>query len=45
MNAERGRGKLIKLAPTAHIDGVAAMTDAFTVRQHDWAELGERLQN
>ena len=45
MNAERGRGKLIKLNPNDHIDGVAALTDAFCVRQHDWDKYGERLQN
>lgn len=45
MNAERGRGKLIKINPTQHIDGVAALSDAFCVRQHDYAEIGERLKN
>ena len=45
MNAERGRGKLIKINPSMHIDGVAALTDAFCVRQHDYAEIGERLKN
>ena len=45
MSVERGRGKLVKLNPSAHIDGVAALADAFTVRQHDWAELGDRLTN
>lgn len=45
MNAERGRGKLIKLNPTAHIDGMAALADAFCVRQHDWNIYGDRLMN
>lgn len=45
MNAERGRGKLIKINPTLHIDGVCALADAFCVRQHDYAEIGERLKN
>ena len=45
MSVERGRGKLIKLSPNAHIDGVAAMADAFCVRQHDFDELGDRLRN
>ena len=33
MSVERGRGKLVKLAPTDHIDGTAALLDAMTVRQ------------
>ena len=45
MNAERGRGKLIKLNPNDHIDGVAALADAFCVRQKWYAEIGERLAN
>lgn len=45
MNSERGRGRLIKLNPTAHIDGVAALADAFTVRQKWHDEIGGRLQN
>lgn len=45
MNAERGRGKLIKLNPSAHIDGMAALADAFCVRQHDWNIYGDRLMN
>lgn len=45
MSAERGRGKLIKLNPTDHIDGTAALLDAMTVRQAHYAELGQRLKN
>ena len=45
MNSERGRGRLIKLNPTAHIDGVAALADAFAVRQKWHDEIGGRLQN
>ena len=45
MNAERGRGKLIKINPSQHIDGVCAMADAFCVRQHDYNEIGDRLKN
>ena len=45
MSVERGRGKLVKLNATSHIDGMAALSDAFCVRQHDWDELGDRLQN
>ena len=45
MNAERGRGKLIKLSPSLHIDGMAALADAFTVRQKWYSEIGDRLKN
>lgn len=45
MNVERGRGKLIKLSPSDHIDGVASLADAFCVRQKWYGELGERLEN
>lgn len=45
MSAERGRGKLVKLNPTARIDGVAALVDALTVRQKWFAEIGEQLKN
>ena len=45
MSVERGRGRLIKLNASSHIDGVAAMTDAFCVRQHDWVEFEDRLKN
>ena len=45
MSTERGRGKLIKLNPTAHIDGVAALADAFCVRQKWFNEIGDRLLN
>ena len=45
MNVERGRGKLIKLSREAHIDGCAALADAFTVRQKWWNEDGDRLKN
>ena len=45
MSVERGRGKLVKLSPTLHIDGTAALADAFTVRQKWYAEIGEQLRN
>ena len=45
MSTERGRGKLIKLNPNAHIDGVAALADAFCVRQKWFNEIGDRLLN
>ena len=45
MNAERGRGRLIKLSPKDHIDGCAALSDAFCVRQKWFNEIGDRLAN
>lgn len=45
MSVERGRGKLVKINPTMHIDGVAAMADAFCVRQKWYSEIGDRLLN
>lgn len=45
MSTERGRGKLIKISPMAHIDGTAALADAFTVRQKWWSEIGAQLKN
>ena len=45
MSTERGRGKLVKLAPSLHIDGCAALLDAMTVRQKWYAEIGEQLTN
>lgn len=45
MSTERGRGRLIKISPTAHIDGMAALLDALTVRQKWHSEIGGRLKN
>lgn len=45
MSVERGRGKLVKLNASSHIDGVAAMSDAFCVRQKWWNEIGKWLEN
>ena len=45
LNAERGRGKLIKINPTARIDGVAALADALCVRQKWFGEIGQQLKN
>ena len=45
MNVERGRGRLIKLNNNSHIDGCAALADAFCVRQKWYGEMGEQLQN
>lgn len=45
MNVERGRGRLVKINPNAHIDGTAALSDAFCVRQKWYGEIGEQLAN
>lgn len=45
MNVERGRGRLIKMSPSAHIDGVASLADAFCVRQKYYGEFGLQLEN
>ena len=45
MSTERGRGKLVKLSPSLHIDGCAALLDAMTVRQKWYGEIGAQLQN
>lgn len=45
VSAEKGRSKLIKIEPRAHIDGMAALIDAITVRQKWWNEVGEQLKN
>lgn len=45
MSAERGRGRLVKINPNLHIDGVASLLCAMTVRQKWFGELGDRLVN
>lgn len=45
MSTERGRGKLVKVSPSVHIDGCAALLDALTVRQKWYSEIGEQLKN
>ena len=45
MSTERGRGKLVKVRPSLHIDGCAALLDAMTVRQKWYSEIGEQLKN
>lgn len=45
MNTETNRRKLVKLRQTAHIDGMAALLDAFCVRQKWYGEIGEQLRN
>jgi phage terminase large subunit-like protein len=45
ISTEKGRSKLIKIKPSAHIDGMAALLDAMTVRQKWYAEIGQQLRN
>lgn len=45
VNAERGRGRLVKINSKMRIDGVASLSDAFCVRQHDYDMIGDRLKN
>ena len=45
VSSEKGRSKLVKIKPTAHIDGMAALLDAMTVRQKWYAEIGGQLKN
>lgn len=45
MSTERGRGRLVKVSPSVHIDGTAALLDAMTVRQKWYGEIGEQLKN
>ena len=45
MSTERGRGKLVKVSPTAHIDGMAALLCGLTVRQKHYSELSAQLKN
>lgn len=45
MDTERGRGRLVKIHPNAHIDGMAALLDSFCVRDKYYGDLKDRLQN
>lgn len=45
VSTEKGRSKLIKLRPQGHIDGMAALLDAMTVRQKWFSEIGGKLEN
>lgn len=44
-NAMTNKVKLEKVDRMAHIDGMAALLDALTVRQKYYAEIGEQLKN
>ena len=45
VSTEKGKSKLVKIKPTAHIDGMAALLDAMTVRQKWYGDIGEQLKN
>lgn len=45
INAESSRKKLIKVSSSVHIDGMAALLDALTVRQKWYTEIGSQLAN
>ena len=45
ISTEKGKSKLVKIKPTAHIDGMAALLDAMTVRQKWYGEIGTQLKN
>lgn len=45
MDAERGRGKLVKVNASRHIDGTASVIDGMTVRSKWWPEIGHQLEN
>ena len=45
LNAETGRKRLVKVSSHAHIDGMAALLDAMTVRQKWHTEIGDQLRN
>ena len=44
-DAQTERVKLVKVQATDHIDGCAALIDAFCVRQKWWNEIGHQLTN
>lgn len=44
-SAEKERCRIVKLNSKAHIDGVASLLCAMTVRQKWWNEYGKRLTN
>ena len=45
VSTEKGRSKLVKIKPAAHIDGMAAFLDCMTVRQKWYGEIGDQLKN
>ena len=45
MSNGRGRGKLVKVSPSVHIDGMAALLCAMCVRQKWHEQIGDQLRN
>ena len=45
VSTEKGKSKLTKIRPGAHVDGVSAFLDAITVRQKHYGEIGQQLKN
>jgi phage terminase large subunit-like protein len=45
MNAERGRGRLVKINQYAHIDGTACLLDALVVKEKWCDSIGQQLKN
>lgn len=45
VDAQRGRGRLVKISPNMRIDGTAALSDCWCVRQKWYDEIGDRLRN
>lgn len=44
-DSQTERVRLVKISTNDHIDGTAALLDAFTVRQKHWKEIGGQLEN
>ena len=44
-DSQTERVRLVKISTNDHIDGTAALMDAFTVRQKHWKEIGGQLEN
>lgn len=45
LDTESNKIRLVKLSPTAHIDGMAALSDAFCVRMKWFNDIGNQLAN
>ena len=45
LDMDNNKIRLVKLSPTAHIDGMAALSDAFCVRQKWHESIGHQLSN
>lgn len=45
LDTDNNKIRLVKLSPSAHIDGMAALSDAFCVRQKWFNDIGHQLMN